>query len=181
MNTKYIAPYLIRSYVWELLQRNLDMSDDDYDINGDGKGLIPIVPLGEEPELAKFNKPYLVYGYAESPYDDYASQTTGNIMFAIYSTNFADMSQIANVIGKAFEYDDAAANVNHYTSTIPAFVGIRFGNVQLQSIEGGVPEESSGGRMSAVVNIKYEYYADYSIETSFATYNAATGKYIKTL
>ena len=157
------------------------MRHTDYDFNNDGKGLVPIVPLGEEPELDKFNKPYLVYGYAESSYGESSGRTVGNIMFAIYSTTFDELSQVANVIGKAFEPDDAAENINAYTSTIPAFIGIRFGNVQLTTIEGGTPEETPGGRMSAVVNIRYEYYADYSLITSFATYDQMSGKYIKTI
>lgn len=179
MDTKYIAPYLIRAYVWELLQRNLGMSASDYDVDSDGKGLVPIVPLGEEPELEKFNKPYLVYGYAESPFGESSGRTSGNVMFAVYSTNFAEMSQVVNVIGKAFEHDRAATDVNEYTSTTNAFIGIRFGNVQTTTIEGGVPEESPNGRMSAVVNIRYEYYADYDIETSFATYDPIDGIYTK--
>lgn len=181
MDSKYIAPYLIRSYVWEVLKFNLGLSSTHYDIDGDGKGLVPIVPLGEEPDISKFDRPYLVYGYAESPSGDSSGRTAGNMIFVIYSTDFGEMSEIANVVAKTFEHQYAATEVNHYTSTVPAFIGIRFGNIETTTLEGGVPEETVGGRMSATVTLRYEYYSDYDIRTSFAEYDSSTGRYTKTV
>lgn len=169
MEVNFIAPYLIRLYVWELLKRNLGMTDDDYDANGDGQGLVPIVPLGEEPEVKEFGKPYLVYGYSENMED--VTCVKGNMAFIVYSDDFYKISEIVNLIAKTFEKEHAAKDVNEYTSTIPQFVGIRFGNIQMTTVEGGSPEDEEGGNMSGVVTIAYEYYSDPIIQTSFATWN----------
>jgi hypothetical protein len=33
-------------------------------------------------------------------------------------------------------------------------------------VEGGAPEETEGGRQSAAINIRYEYFVDYDINTN---------------
>lgn len=179
MDPKYIAPYVLRSYTWELLKRNTDLTDDDYDADGNGDGLIPIVPLGEEPELAQFDKPYIVYGYAESPTGELYAKNNGNMVYVIYSSKFEELGKITNIIKTAFERgDESARDVNEFSSTIGAFVGIRFGTIEVGFLEGGSPEEDEGGRMSAAINIRYEYYAEYEVQTSFATFE--NGEYVRT-
>lgn len=173
MENKYIAPYLIRSYVWELLKRNAGMDNSQYNVDGTGPGLVPIVPLGEEPEIKEFGLPYLVYGYSESPSTN--ERISGNMAFAIYATNFGKLSEVTNIVAKAFQSDGAAQNVNRYTSTIPAFVGIRFGFIENTSVDGGAPEDEEGGNMSALVTLRYEYYADYNLEVEFAEWDEEDG------
>lgn len=169
MDAKVIAPYLLRSYIWKILKKNTDMDELDYTddpVNNPG-GLVPIVPLAEAPEINQFDKPYIVYGYSESPPNDLWVKRRGNMALVVYSTNFRELTQIVNTIAYTFDRaDEAARDVNEYTSTIPAFVGLRFGTIQVSFVEGGSPEETEGGRQSAAVNIRYEYYVDYDIDTS---------------
>ncbi len=175
MNTEYIAPYFINRYVWELIKRNTDISDEDYNIDGVGRGLTPIVPLGEEKELEAFDKPYIVYGYSENPASRASIPTTGYLVYVIFSTNFQELSGIANLIAKVFEDDRSVDNVNHFTSTLGApFAGMRFGDIEFASIDGGEPEEESGGRMNVSVTLRYSYYGTYEIETSFANWNGSS-------
>jgi hypothetical protein len=171
VNPKYIAPYMLRSYIWDVLKANTSLTEADYSLTHDAsKGLIPIVPLAEEPEISQFDKPYIVYGYSESPTADVYAMRRGNMAFIIYSTNFREISQIANIITTTFDRaDDAAKDVNAYTTAVPDYRGLRFGYVQVSFVEGGSPEEapsSEGGRQSAAVNIRYEYYVDYDINTT---------------
>lgn len=161
MDPKYIAPFLLNNYIWKVLKLNTDMDEGDYG------GLTPIVPLSEEPELTEFDKPYIVYGFAENPTSDLPAKKRGNMSFIIYCTNFRELSTITNVIATTFDRaDESARDVNRYTSTIPQFVGLRFGYIEVSFVEGGSPEETEGGRQSAAVNIRYEYYVDYDIVTS---------------
>lgn len=160
MKSEVIAPYVLRNYIWQVLKANTDMTESDYD------GKEPIVPLGEAPELTEFDKPYIVYGFSETPTADLYVQQRGNMAFIVYSTNFRTLSNITNIIARTFERgDESARRVNEYTSTIPAFAGLRFGFIEVSYVEGGSPEESEGGRESAAVNIHYEFYVDYDIET----------------
>lgn len=161
MQSKIIAPYVIRAYVWQLLKANVGLSDSMYDVDGNGRGLVPIVPLGEEPELQAFDKPYLVYGFAESP-SRTPNLMIGNIMFVVYSSKFSEMSEVTNVISKSFEDEFSVRNVNDYSSTIPDFLGLRFTDISVASVEGGTPEDEEGGRVSALVNLRYEYTSTYS-------------------
>lgn len=167
MDPKVIAPYLLRSYIWQILKKNTDMDELDYTLDQTSGGLVPIVPLAEAPEISQFDKPYIVYGYSETPPTDLWAQRRGNMAFVIYSTNFRELSMITNVIMNAFHRaDESARDVNAYTSTIPAFIGLRFGTIQVSFVEGGSPEETEGGRQSAAINIRYEYFVDYDVVTS---------------
>lgn len=168
MDPEIIAPLVLRNYIWQVLKANTDMDEEDYTIDPNtNPGLVPIVPLAEEPEISQFNKPYIIYGYSESAPDELWVKRNGNMVFVIYSTNFRELERISNIIATAFNRsDESARDINAYTSTIPAFVGLRFGFVQLSFVEGGSPEDTEGGRQSGAVNIRYEYYVDYDVQTS---------------
>lgn len=160
MDTLMNPAYLLRSYTWELMQQNELMSADDYD------GLVPIVPLSEEPEISETDKPYMVYGYGIDNSGDLHARKRGSVTFAIYDQNFRRLTQIVNVLQAAFErQDEAARDVNLYTSTKTGYLGMRFGYIRLGFIEGGTPEDTEGGRQSALVNITFEYYVDYDVIT----------------
>lgn len=150
--------YVIRSYVWELLKQNMGMSESHYG------GLVPIVPVAEEPEISEFSKPHIVYGYALENSGDRAFAGRGSITFAVYDTDFENLTEILNVIGAAFERDESANEVNAY-STAKGFTGIRFGFIRVNFVEGGTPEETEGGRQSALISLGFEYYVDYAIKT----------------
>lgn len=160
VNIQYDPVYLIRSYIWALLKANFGYKESDYG------GLIPIVPVSESPELEQYNKPYIVYGYTHDGTETeqhYCKR--GSMSMAIYSTNFGEIAKILNLLVEVFDQeDDAARTVNEYTSTIDAFKGIRFGTFSIGFLEGPSPEETEGGRESGLINIRYEYFADYGFK-----------------
>lgn len=158
--------YLLRSYIWALLKNNTDMDESDYD------GLVPIVPVAEEPELSQYTKPYAVYGYALESSGDRAFASRGSMTLAIYETNFRQLTDIMNILYAAFEREEIAAEVNQYTTnfSVPGqlvnpFLGLRFGFIRMNFLEGGTPEETEGGRQSALISLGFEYYTDYNIKT----------------
>lgn len=167
MDTAVSPAYLIRSYAWEVLRAN-DPGTWNKDKYG---GLIPIVPLAEEPELSEYDGPHIVYGYANDPTGDLPARKGGSLTFAIYDQNFRRLTKTITVLQTAFERkDETARDVNEYTSSLAPFIGITFGFIDIGFVEGGSPEESEGGRQSALVNIRYEYHVDYAVKTTIAEF-----------
>lgn len=161
MKAEIIPAFILIDYIWVVLKKNTDMQESDYD------GLVPIVPLSEAPEFTQYAKPYIVYGYSDTPSSDLWVRRQGNMAFVIYADNFQQLSKITNIMAYTFDRaDETAKDVNDYTSTIPAYYGLTFGYIQVSFVEGGSPEETEGGRISSAVNIKYEYHVDYDVDTS---------------
>lgn len=163
MDSKISPVYLLRSYAWAVLKANDSelWNEQNYD------GLVPIVPLNEEPEIVEFGRPYLVYGYAIDSTGSLYARKSGSLTFAIYDTNFRRLTDTLNILQTAFErQDESATDINNYTSLIPGFVGINFGYTSVSFAEGGSPEESEGGNQSALINIAFEYYTDYDVVTN---------------
>jgi len=161
MKPEVIAPFMLIDYTWAILKKNTDMKESDYG------GLVPIVPLSEAPELTEYAKPYIVYGYSETPPTDLWVRRRGNMAFVVYGDSFHQLSKITNVLSYTFDRaDEAARDVNAFTSTIPAYIGLTFGTIQVSFVQGGSPEETEGGRVSSAINLRYEYHVDYDINTS---------------
>jgi hypothetical protein len=158
MDSKIIPAYVLIDYVWQVLKDNTDMDEGDY------AGLVPIVALSEEPEIKEFDKPYIVYGFAENTTTDgYANN--GNMSLVVYSANLRRLANVTNIIARALDREDETArDINRYSSQFEHFIGLRFGDVSVSFVEGGSPEETEGGRISSSVNIRYQYFVDYDID-----------------
>lgn len=159
-----LAPvYLIRAYTWELLKKN----DPDVWKESNYGGNVPIVPLSEEPELSQYPGPHIVYGYANDGSGDLYARRRGSVTFAIYDQNFRRLTKTMNILQTAFEREDEAArDVNAYTSTKPQFLGLNFGYIRTVFVEGGTPEDNEGGNQSALITISFEYHVDYDVITN---------------
>jgi hypothetical protein len=165
MNTTVSSVYILRSYAWQLLKNNYGEIWDESNYGG----MVPIVPLGEEPELNAFDGPHIVYGYAMSPTNDNYHRKTGSVTFAIYDDNFRQLTKTMNILQTAFErLDETARDINEYSDTIEGFIGISFKYVGIAFAEGGTPEDEEGGRQSALINIYFEYTVEYNVKTSIS-------------
>lgn len=170
IGTEVNAAYLLVDYAWGVLKANYPTVWDESKYGG----LIPIVPLSEEPELDEYDGPHIVYGYAEDPTGSLHARSGGSITFAVYDQNFRRLGKTMNILKAAFErQDETARDVNNFTSVYnpggaatPPYLGIRFGYISVAFVEGGTPEETEGGRQSAIISITYEYYVDYDVITS---------------
>lgn len=162
---KNINPaYLLRSYAWELLKRN----DPDTWAEAEYGGMIPIVPLSEERDLQKHDGPHIVYGYSIDNGSGFSARKRGSIAFAVYDQNFRRLTKTMNILTTGFErQDESAQDVNWYTSTIAQYRGLRFGTIGLGFVDGGTPEETEGGRQSALITVMFEFYVDYDVITRF--------------
>lgn len=163
MDIAVVPAHLLRSYAWQVLKTNLP---DVWDEKNYG-GKVPIVPLGEEPELSDYSGPHIVYGYSDEASGDLSEREVGSLSFAVYDQNFRRLTRTMRVLKSAFDRkDESARDVNNYTSQIPSFVGLRFGYISLSFLEGGSPETSEGGNMSALITIRYEYYSSQTVATA---------------
>ena len=169
MNPVVSPVYLLRAYAWAVLKANMPevWNEELYKGEGDEFGLVPIVPLAEEPELDEFDGPHIVYGYSLSATGDLHARKSGSMTFAIYDQNFRRLTETLNILEAAFErQDESARDVNKYTTAQGAkFLGIRFGYISVGFTEGGTPEDTEGGEQSALLNIRFEYYVDYDVIT----------------
>lgn len=165
---------LLRQYVWELLKSNMA---DTWDESNYG-GLIPIVPLADEPELSDFNGPHIVYGYTGDTSGARTYMRSGTMTFAIYDDNFRRLGKTLNILDTAFSRADASAHdVNRFCTLwttsgqapkdtqFGPLSSIRFGCIYIGFVEGGIPETTEGGRQSALVNIRFDFFVDYDVVT----------------
>lgn len=173
MESNIVAPYLLRAYAWEVLKANTEMKETDYE------GKVPLVPLAEDADINKYGKPYLIYAFSEDTPMGTSARSIGNMAFVVNAARVSELTKVVNILTRAFEREDQAAkDVNEYTSTIPSFVGIRFGTITTVFAEVDEPEDSEGGVMQGVVNIRYEYYSNYdNLVTSVAHWDGT--KYVK--
>lgn len=163
MNIEVTPAYLLRSYIWEVLQAN---DPGIWNTNNYG-GLTPIVPLAEEAELSQYDGPHIVYGYALAPVRDIHARRSGSMTFAIYDQNFRRLTKTVAIIAEALgRLDESARDVNNFTTRNPSYLGMTFAYVDLGFVEGGTPEQTEGGRQSALVNVRFEYHVDYDVITS---------------
>lgn len=167
MDVTMSPAYVLRAYAWELLQAN---DPDTWDKSKYG-GSVPIVPVSEEPELEEFSGPHIVYGYALSNPGSLEARKTGSVTFAVYDQNFRRLTKTLNILQAAFErQDESARDINEFTSRVTnsagdrPFLGLTFGYVGLGFVEGGTPEDSEDGPMSAIINIRFEYHVDYGVK-----------------
>lgn len=167
--------YLLRSYIWEVLKAN---DADTWDESSYG-GMVPIVPLAEEPELQEFTGPHIVYGYAVSGTNTLFAIESGSMTLVIYDDNFRRLTKTMNTLQVALgRLDETARDVNRYTSSVGSenpleaahpFGGIRFTYIGLGFSEGGSPESTEGGRQSGLLNIRFDFLSDYDVVTDVVT------------
>lgn len=156
--------YLLNNYVWALLKKNTTMTEADYKDPDAPGGRVPIIPSGQEPVFNAINKAYLVYGYSEDTTADVHVNRSGSLSYAIWSTSIGEVNTLLNIIKGAMErHDETARAVNKYTSNIPTYLGIRFGDIYIGYHEGPSPEETEGGRHAGIITIRYQYCSDIDV------------------
>ena len=160
VNTEISPAYFIRAYAWAVLKANMGDVWDEAKYGG----MTPIVPVSEEPELEAYSGPHIVYGYALDATGALYARNSGSVTFAVYDDNFRRLTKTMNILQAAFErQDETARDINNFTTSKgSAWIGLRFGTVDVGFIEGGTPEETEGGRQSALINVRFEYYVEYN-------------------
>lgn len=159
MNNKILPSHILRLYTWDLLKNNTDIEL----VNG----LVPIVPLEDEPRLSQSGKPYLIYGFSESNnVKDYPIKS-GHLSFRVVTYTLSDMAEYLNVLSRAFEHGDQSAyHVNLFSSAVNngLFVGLKFTYIFVTYLESPTPAETEGGQLEGVINLEFNYLSHSTVK-----------------
>lgn len=164
-----LAPvFVLIDYAYAVLNAN-DSATWDKSKYG---GLIPIVPLNEEPEFLEFNGPRIVYEYSMSQRGATPYRGRGTVTFAVRDHNYRRMTKAMNILDEALgREDESARDVNWFTDQLrnrfinPVPFNISFGHIRLSFVESGTPETEEGGMMVGIVQVSFDYFTEYVINT----------------
>jgi len=164
ISNRIIPAHILRLYIWDLFKNNTGLQE----VNG----LVPIVPIEDEPKLEQSGQTYFVYGFAESQSGPFQEIKRGIFSLRYSTQNFSTVGEITTTISRAFENSDhASKQVNLWSSnyggdsvTDPLrgsadnpFIGIRFTSLEVTYTEGGEPPDSEGAPIEGIINIGYNY------------------------
>lgn len=142
--------HIIRGYIWDLVKANTSMTE----ING----IVPVLPVQDEALVTTTGKPYMIYAYVEDPNTSLREIGGGLFVIRALSNSYSELSDIVTVIIRGFEMeDDSAANINLWSSDNTDYDGVRFIRTFIQYADGGIPTTEEGGKIEAVINIRFEY------------------------
>lgn len=169
------AVYAFNSYVWKLLEANLGWTRYN--------GLIPIVPIKQQPEIMQSGKAFIVYGSAFHPPAHLYQHQKEAISYMIYATSSTEVNRIVELLFDTFQrQDEAAADINDWLveeakpgNRTGGHRGVYFTTVKSTMAEKAedAPDEE-GGYAAGMVLVELNYTEDpnVTIQTKGFTYTA---------
>lgn len=163
MTADSVAPvFVLIDYAYECLATEDNAwHRDNYD------GLVPIVPLNEEPELTEFDGPRAIYEYTMSQRGRMYYRGQGNVTFAIRDHSFHRMARALNILDNALGREDESARdvndfVDYLKETRSIDFDVSFGHFNLNFVESGTGEIEEDGPLTGVISVSFDYFVDYS-------------------
>lgn len=152
------ATSALNSYVWKLLESNLGWTKSNY------KGIVPIVPLAQQPELLQIGRAFLVYGSNSQQATHLYALKGESVAYTIYATTVVEANKIAQLLTDAFERQDvAAADVNDWLYTEQQATGnnrgVSFGSIRTTLAQKAEPADEEGGFVASFVLLDVRYTA----------------------
>jgi hypothetical protein len=161
-NYKLDAMLELRKFLWnELKTRNI-FDDEDYWSDNLNESIIPIVPVQQTAEMNQFlsGKKHIVYDKIGMSYEDNWMICCEQILFTIYSTDFAEINEIRNFMTDQFRrMDESARDVNYWSGLSDKF---KFHAIYIADISPTAPSEELQGFFSTdvILEIKYSRIVD---------------------
>lgn len=163
------AAYALNSYTWKLLRENLGWKE--------WKGVPPIIPVQQQPELMQSGRAFIVYGSALHPPGHLYQLNTEAVSYVIYAPSATETNRIVNLLFDTFKrQDDAAADVNDWLASEADARGSHRG-VYFTSINSSIaekaedPSDEEGGYFAGMVLLTAQFITDEpNIVTSGFTY-----------
>lgn len=160
-----VAPvYALIDYAYAVLHANDGNTWDKAKYGG----LIPIVPLNEEPELGDYDGPRIVYDYSMTDSGSLYARGRGTVSFAILDHNYRRLTRAMNILQESFgRLDESARDVNDWIdrNKVNADFDVSFGFIRVPFAESATPETEEGGRQVGVVGLAFDYFVEYNINT----------------
>jgi hypothetical protein len=161
-NYKLDAMLELRKFLWnELKTRNI-FDDEDYWSDNLNESIIPIVPVQQTAEMNQFlsGKKHIVYDKIGMSYEDNWMICCEQILFTIYSTDFAEINEIRNYMTDQFRrMDESARDINYWSGLSDKF---KFHSIFVADISPTAPSEELQGFFSTdvILEIKYSRILD---------------------
>lgn len=96
------AVYALNSYMWKLVEANLGWTR--------WKGVPPIIPVAQQPEIMQSGKAFMVYGSAIHPPGHLYQHKKEAASYMIYGTTSTEVNKIVELLVETFERQDVAAD-----------------------------------------------------------------------
>lgn len=157
----YTAGHAIAAYVWNLVKNELGWSESNYG------GLVPVVPVQQQPELNSASGPFIVFGSAIDPVSTMWLIDSETVALTIYSQKISDINKVTGlVVDKLKRYDESAQIVNDFIYTLnsghPA-KAFDFKTIRVVGASGPQPSlQVEGGRHDGNIIIKAQYTKDFN-------------------
>jgi hypothetical protein len=156
-NFKLDAMLELRKFLWnELKTRNI-FDDEDYWSDNLNENIVPIVPVQQTAEMSQFlsGKKHIVYDKIGMSYEDNWMICCEQILFTIYSTDFAEINEIRNFMTDQFRrMDESARDVNYWSGLSDKF---KFHSIFVADISPTAPSEELQGFFSTEVILEIKY------------------------
>lgn len=164
MASKYIPAVLgLNKFLWNFI------SGDIFD--GDYRGLVPIIPTGEAPQLLQVldeqpgigNSPYIVYTYYTNGINaDSWYKTTDTVLYTVYAPNQAKLNEIVTYMVNLFKrFDVSAGEVNRFIQTAPglddAYLAYHYNYISVVSATGGTAPDIENDPIRATITLRVNY------------------------
>ena len=161
-NYKLDAMLELRKFLWNQLKTRNIFDDEDYWSDNLNENIIPIVPVQQTAEMNQFlsGKKHIVYDKIGMSYEDNWMICCEQILFTIYSTDFAEINEIRNYMTDQFRrMDESARDINYWSGLSDKF---KFHSIFVADISPTAPSEELQGFFSTdvILEIKYSRILD---------------------
>lgn len=157
--TKYnsLASADIRRYIWENIQNEDILDQNDYYADGLALALMPIIPVQQVPEFNNLlpGKTYMIYDFEVKTVPVQWWMTDESFTLAVISQNYEVVNQITNLVHDLFRrYDDSATDLNEFLDGDSDFI---YHHINIDSVFSPEPYNSEGDYQIGTVVFSYNY------------------------
>ena len=161
-NYKLDAMLELRKYLWkELYTRNI-FDEEDYWSDNLNENIVPIIPVQQSAEMNQFlsGKKHIVYDKIGMSYEQNWLICCEQLLFTIYSTDFAEINRIRNYMLDQFRRMDESARDLNYWEDVSDMV--KFHSIFVADISPTSPSEELQGFLAAdvILEVKYSRITD---------------------
>jgi hypothetical protein len=154
---KLDAMFELRKFLWSKLVLAGIFDDEEYYSDNIGETIIPIIPVQQAPEMNQFlsGKKHIVYDKIGTSYEDNWMVCCEQILFTIYSTDFAEINEIRNFMMDQFRrMDESARDINRYSGLSNKF---KFYSIFIADVSPTEPSQELQGFLSTDVILEVKY------------------------
>ena len=161
-NYKLDAMLELRKYLWKELYTRDIFDENDYWSDNLNENIIPIIPVQQAPELNQFlsGKKHIVYDKIGMSYEDNWLICCEQLLFTIYSTDFAEINKIRNYMLDQFRrMDESARDLNYWEDVSDK---VKFHSIFVADISPTSPSEELQGFLAGdvILEVKYSRITD---------------------